>query len=119
MFKLLAPVICAALLSPTMAAAAPPKLASHSAVYKLTLGETRDRSVIYDLVGQMVVSTDINCGGLVFEQRLIMEFSDDAGNRDSKLVCARLVAQLQPRLGTITVRVWIAGLVEQRARSPR
>jgi len=79
MFKYLASAICAVLLIPAPVEAAP-KLASHSAVYKLTLAETRDRSVIYDLVGQMAVSTDINCGGLVFEQRLIMEFTDESGN---------------------------------------
>lgn len=80
MFKYVAPVFCTALLVSTWAQAAPPRLASHSAVYELTLKDTRDRSMIYDLVGQMVVSTDINCGGLVFEQRLIMDFSDDEGN---------------------------------------
>ena len=62
------------------ASAAPIQLASHQAVYELTLNELGKNSPIEDVRGRIVLKVEQQCDGVIVNQRMVLEMVNVEGN---------------------------------------
>lgn len=70
-------VVCNA----TLAAASPISLASHRAVYDLSLSKLKGSSGVEDVRGRIVMEMEGGCEGYTMNQRMVMELSNSDGSQ--------------------------------------